>query len=239
MKKFICILLCFFSFASKGQNEFNIDTLRANKDYLEKKINILNDSLKLTNDQIEKLESKSRIENFSKSSIVAKFRAGARIKKQAIAIEEPIYIFKKAKEVTVLDYYDGYFGVMMDTIYGFVSEVWAEKSSLLDQFVLAKKEKELLQMKLANQKVDSTNKVNARDRRNRLISEYGLDTYFKISNGEYWIGMSMDLAIESLGYPKSKNKSVGRWGVHEQWVYGTNKEFYLYFENGILSAYQN
>ena len=41
------------------------------------------------------------------------------------------------------------------------------------------------------------------------------------------------------------NKTVGSWGVHEQWVYGSSMEgggympsHYLYFEDGILTTYQ-
>jgi hypothetical protein len=42
-------------------------------------------------------------------------------------------------------------------------------------------------------------------------------------------------ASPCLGSPRNKNKSVGRWGVNEQWVYYST---YLYFENGRLKSYQ-
>jgi hypothetical protein len=50
------------------------------------------------------------------------------------------------------------------------------------------------------------------------------------------VGMSPEQATLSWGKPKKINKSVGAWGVHEQWVYGTQ---YLYFENGRLSSFQS
>ena len=239
MKVLMIVIFLLFSFSSNGQNEISIDSLRANKEYLEKKISLLGDSLKMINNQIQKIESKSRIEKYQKSKIVAKFKEGARLKKEPNAIAKPIYIFKKAKTATILDYHDGYFGVEYDTIYGYISELWAEKSSELDQYVLAKNENEKLQLHLANQIVDSTNKVKAMERRNRLITEYGFEIYGKIKSHQYWLGMTSDMAIESLGYPKIKNKTVGSWGVHEQWVYEKGKEIYLYFENGILASYQN
>jgi len=48
--------------------------------------------------------------------------------------------------------------------------------------------------------------------------------------------MTKEMAIIALGYPEDINKSVGTWGIHEQWVY--NKSYY-YFENGKLTSYQN
>ena len=49
------------------------------------------------------------------------------------------------------------------------------------------------------------------------------------------IGMSKDYVLLSWGKPNNINKSIGRWGTHEQWVYGRS---YLYFENGILTSMQ-
>lgn len=50
------------------------------------------------------------------------------------------------------------------------------------------------------------------------------------------IGMTPEQAILSWGKPKKINKSVGSWGVNEQWVYGDQ---YIYFENGKLSSFQS
>ena len=57
-----------------------------------------------------------------------------------------------------------------------------------------------------------------------------------LANGEYWIGMSPEMATESLGNPETINHSVGSWGVNEQWVYPS---LYLYFDNGVLTSYQS
>jgi hypothetical protein len=37
--------------------------------------------------------------------------------------------------------------------------------------------------------------------------------------------------------PNNINRTITKWGVHEQWVYGGHG--YLYFEDGILTAIQN
>lgn len=59
----------------------------------------------------------------------------------------------------------------------------------------------------------------------------------KKSQGVY-IGMTQqDVLDSSWGKPKDINKTIGAWGVHEQWVYGNGN--YLYFEDGILTSIQN
>ena len=56
-----------------------------------------------------------------------------------------------------------------------------------------------------------------------------------ISTRHFQIGMSMEQVLLSLGDPDHKNVSVGAWGTYEQWIYG---DTYLYFQNGILTSYQ-
>lgn len=50
------------------------------------------------------------------------------------------------------------------------------------------------------------------------------------------IGMTKEQILLSWGEPETKNRTVGSWGVHEQWIYG-NK--YLYFENDKLTSFQD
>jgi hypothetical protein len=57
------------------------------------------------------------------------------------------------------------------------------------------------------------------------------------------LGMTTELARASWGQPTDINRSVGSWGVHEQWVYrpalSSGSSTYLYFENGILTSWQD
>jgi len=48
--------------------------------------------------------------------------------------------------------------------------------------------------------------------------------------------MTKEQVLASWGKPEDINRSVGRWGVHEQWIYDST---YLYFENGILTSFQD
>lgn len=60
---------------------------------------------------------------------------------------------------------------------------------------------------------------------------------FKKSNGVS-IGMTkQDVLDSSWGRPKHINRTTNSYGVHEQWVYGIGN--YLYFENEILTSFQN
>lgn len=57
-----------------------------------------------------------------------------------------------------------------------------------------------------------------------------------VEEGKIALGMNKQEVIASIGRPNDINKTVGIWGVHEQWIYGDRR--YLYFENGILTAWQ-
>ncbi|MBB1075333.1 hypothetical protein HUU62_13020 [Rhodoferax sp. 4810] len=70
-------------------------------------------------------------------------------------------------------------------------------------------------------------------------TEYSKDQCEKSMRPGVKIGMTTKQVIEktSWGRPESVNRSVGNWGVDEQWVYGGGN--YLYFRNGRLTSYQN
>lgn len=50
------------------------------------------------------------------------------------------------------------------------------------------------------------------------------------------MGMTDKQVLASWGRPSDINRTVGPWGVHEQWVYSGS---YLYFENGSLTSWQD
>lgn len=56
-----------------------------------------------------------------------------------------------------------------------------------------------------------------------------------VKQQEIILGMTSEQAKLSWGEPDQVNKSVGSWGVNEQWVYGNQ---YLYFSNGKLTSFQ-
>lgn len=50
------------------------------------------------------------------------------------------------------------------------------------------------------------------------------------------LGMTAKQVELSWGKPEDVNRSVGSWGVHEQWVYGRQ---YIYLENGKVCSFQD
>lgn len=62
-----------------------------------------------------------------------------------------------------------------------------------------------------------------------------LDIVQHIQKNSLKIGMAPKYATLSWGKPEKINKTIGSFGVHEQWVYGNQ---YVYFENERLTSIQ-
>lgn len=63
----------------------------------------------------------------------------------------------------------------------------------------------------------------------------------KIRRNELWLGMTKEQVIVTMYDTDKKNRSIGPWGVKEQWIYFVtpNKNIYLYFENDELTSWQD
>lgn len=57
-----------------------------------------------------------------------------------------------------------------------------------------------------------------------------------VRNGDILLGMTKDQVRASVGIPEQINRNGGRWGINEQWVY---KGFYVYFDNGKVTSWQD
>jgi hypothetical protein len=76
-----------------------------------------------------------------------------------------------------------------------------------------------------------------RERKDSLSSKYKKSRFKNgVINKKIKIGMTVEMVIDSWGKPEDIHRTVGNWGVHEQWIYGTT---YLYFENNILTSFQD
>ena len=73
-------------------------------------------------------------------------------------------------------------------------------------------------------------------REQKHLAQFPLRIRTAIQSKKIVLGMTEEQVLLSWGKPHDINKSVGSWGVHEQWVY--REEYYLYFENGILTSWQ-
>lgn len=170
-----------------------------------------------------------------------------------------IQIIPPNSSIIIITRKNGYWFIDYNGKLGFINEIWIVETRELKLLAIQEDTKWNDSINKVNEKIkriqkvynDSIDKIKSDsidkswnefltkqkiDRQNRIIKKYGKVNGNKILNHYFWIGMTKDMAIESLGQPSDINKSVGSWGVHEQWVYG---EEYLYFENGILTSYQN
>lgn len=85
-------------------------------------------------------------------------------------------------------------------------------------------------------KVKAITAANKAKRKASLINKYGSSNANLILEGKVKIGMTAEMCREAWGSPYDINKTIGSWGIHEQWVYDGS---YLYFEDGILTSIQN
>lgn len=216
--------------------EIGISELEKLKQNLTSEINNLNDSLKKVDIQITFLKSKEIKKIVSDSSLVSTARKGAYIKKSSNVMGRIITKLTEKKQVTLLDYFDGYFGVCTDSICGYMNELWIENNEKIDEFIKVKKQEQKELKRLEYENKLKLKKVEYAKLEKKYIKKYGQKTYNELKKGYYWIGMNREMATISLGSPKDINRTVGSWGVHEQWVYDSK---YLYFENGKLTSYQN
>jgi hypothetical protein len=82
-----------------------------------------------------------------------------------------------------------------------------------------------------------TDKIDKMKRKDCLSMKYQKSNFLKvIIDKKIKIGMKKEMVIDSWGEPEDIHRTVGTWGVHEQWIYGTK---YLYFENNILTSFQD
>jgi hypothetical protein len=82
----------------------------------------------------------------------------------------------------------------------------------------------------------------SRDRAARLVARYPTwsdGVLAVIMCGWIQRGMTAEQVIASWGRPRDINRTVGSWGVHEQWVYGEFGGPYVYLEDGVVTSWQN
>ncbi len=243
MKKIFIILLLTSSLASSQEYVEQIKHLESSKKLISDRIILLNDSIKKIELKINALKSKDFQKLISDSSLVAVAKKNAKIKKAPDVMGEIILTLGEDKKVVILDYHNEFFGVCVDSICGYMSDAWIVDNENTREFVKIKRqqEAEIEQLKYEQRIKENERKSKEEDVEYAKIEKanlkkYGKVVYEKLKKGYYWIGMTEQMALISLGSPNDTNRSVGSWGVHEQWVYNG---LYLYFENGKLKSYQN
>ena len=232
MKKLIFLFLLLTSSIVLSQN-IEISILENLKKELSSEIIVLNDSIKKIELQINAIKSKEIQQMISDSTLRAIARKNARLKNKDY---EQISALIEDKEIIILDYGNDYFSVCIDSICGIMHEVWINKNDKIRKFIKAKDDEQKALKKLVREQKYKKEEDELAALENKYKKKYGEKFYNKLKEGKFWIGMTKEMAIIALGEPDDINKTVGSWGVHEQWIYN---KLYIYFENGKLTSYQN
>jgi hypothetical protein len=150
------------------------------------------------------------------------------------------------------EYNKGYFKASSKGVTGWIAEVWISKALPQElkthefkykQDIANKQKREQEREEYRKKKEEDWKKKeailkkNAMEKKERLIKKYGQSIANKIIVGKIWIGMTDDMARASMGQPDDINRTVTRYGTSEQWVYNRIR-MYLYFEDGILTSWQ-
>ncbi|MFV8332301.1 hypothetical protein [Flavobacterium sp. GSP14] len=238
MKKIYLLVLAFISFFVSSQN--NNQEINSLIDKINKhngKILSLKDSVKLIELEIQKIKSK-KVLTLSKSSQLSAIAVkDGSLKKLPLLGSDEIFTLSSDTEILVTDYVNGYYKVCINSICGFMNEVWLKSNREIDNLKEIRTiEKENILALKEQQRIIQQKKIS-QEQEIKNIKKYGKMLYEKLKQGYYWIGMTNKMALISLGNPNDINKTVGSWGTHEQWVFDDG--FYCYFENGILTSYQN
>ncbi len=193
--------------------------------------------------------------------IQATIKYSGKVRKTASPLSGVITVLKKNDSVLLTCYQDEYWCVNNGKHKGYISEIYLNNSDELkmikrewerskdNNLLLKEQKKERLEwlegeqgwieaeiQELRQEKESIVNQLKQKEYNQKIVSQYGEEIGRKLLSGIYWLGMTDKMAKISFGNPIKINKSVGSWGVHEQWVYEGK---YLYFENGVLTSWQD
>ena len=150
MKNLVFLILIFSSFMFLGQ-ENNISELENKKKEIINQINILNDSIKIIDLEINAIKSIEIQKMITNSTLKATVQKGAKLKKNPDVFSELIIVLLEDKEVTILDYFDGYFGVCTDSICGYMSGLWINQNNKINEFIRLKEDEKKELERLENE----------------------------------------------------------------------------------------
>ena len=212
-----------------------ITDLTLKKEKIQHKIKLLNDSLTIIDKNIAKVNSKELISQLKNVKIDATIISGGKIKDAPTPIGNTIETLQQERKVYIVDYDNEYFKICDNDLCGYVSTLWIEGSPEISKYVADKK---VLAYEIKEENIRrqiSANEMQNKKREESLIKKWGVNTYNSLRKGNFWLGMTSEMAIVAFGNPNKINETVGTWGEHEQWVFDN---IYLYFENGKLTSYQ-
>ena len=225
-----------------GKNQ--IETLNKAKQRLESVIKVNQDSLILINQQIDRFIQEDMFSKLKAQPEGMVFKAtislSGKIRKENNPNSVILTLVNKNDTVLLTDFIGDYWIVNKGPYFGYINDMYINKTPELITYKVAIAERSgrmaAKMEEVFTEKEKATIAKLAKEKKDRLIKKFGKENGEKINSGDYWIGMTKDMAIESLGNPETVNSTVGSWGINEQWVYYS---LYLYFDNGVLTSYQS
>jgi hypothetical protein len=229
---FLLILLS--SFLCFSQNKSGIDSIDREIARIGFKIKQLNDSIRLLENKKFSLYS-HEIKRQDSIPLYLKVRKQIDMKEGTNPLDKIVGKLDTGELALIRDYdfVSGYYGVCIGEMCGYINEIWVIKSAELDLFK-DRKRRERYYLEGLKEMEDA---AKFEKWKKTFVAKHGQKVLDKVLRHQYWIGMTEELAILSLGNPEQINRTVTRYSVNEQWVYPYGK--YLYFENGILESYQD
>jgi hypothetical protein len=220
-----------------------ISSLEMRIKYYESEIQKANDSIKFLKNAISVEQSKLLPIVENKEFRIKTFVTQRWYTKFLPAYEsQNVEYLDKGKEIIVIGYFRGsmndYFVKLENGQFFWDANIIMTDSLIrIKQMVDAK-------YKAKRNSEDSINQrrfdKEAKERKAYLIKRYGTKNAEKILNNQIWLGMTDKILIEIIGKPNDINRTIGSFGIHEQWVYnGVNNTEYYYFENGKLKTWQD
>ena len=230
------LLLIAKHFQLTAQNERQLESLELKRLFYNNKITSYNDSLRFIEEKINLIKNQHLLSKIDTNGIV-RLKGGAKLRLNPDPLSIIIVTFNEGVEAKVIDYSQGYFGVCIQEQCGYINDIWMIKDSvseeLIKNFILRENYLEAERKKI----LEKINQKNLEKQIQHFIKKYGKSTYEKLEKGVVWIGMSREMLLLSRGNPEKINRTVGSWGIHEQFVYGNG--FYVYVKNGIVESFQD
>ena len=142
-------------------------------------------------------------------------------------------------DIAILDFVDGYYKLAANNIEYYITpkhlkEPYFDFSDQLDHVLELRNAKELIAQEEENRRY----LAEQLKKEQYYVSKWGWVIYEKVKMGQYWVGMTEEMAKVGGLYPGMLhvNEMVTVYGKREQWECRNGVS--LYFESGILKAFE-
>ena len=249
-KKLILLIISLFVINHTAFTQ-TIFQINSRIDSLENLKNELEQKLKIIIEEIEDLKNRKELIELNSFDKVKQVQT--KTKKKTYLMSEPssrsteIISIPENTPIEIIDYDNSFYKAIYKNKIGFIWGFYVEKDSILESYKKyrdnEKKKKRTEEIEEKTRKEEELKKIEQEKqkkilakRKQMLIDKYGRTIANKILEGKIWLGMTKEMAIESLGRPNDINRTVNAYKINEQWVYD---KIYLYFENDILISWQD